>query len=185
MTEPSRPGGTGSQPEPASDSAADAASGDARGRGARDGEREEREDIHALVITTLNQNLPGINITQQDIDRAHRLPGRNHRVIVRFVRSGDGSVRDRVMGRRLELAGKDLYVSESLTKLRGQIFRSLINAKKQKKLYTVYTRGGQVYFKSEVRHQRPRGLPREGQTAGLLRSRALKSASGKDIAVNS
>ena len=51
------------------------------------------------------------------------------------------------MSRRLELRGRELYINESLTKLRGLIFRSLLAAKREKKIYTVYSRGGQVYFK--------------------------------------
>ena len=102
-----------------------------------------------MVVNTLNRCLSGLNMCENDIDRAHRLPGPNNRVIVRFVRSGMGSVRDRVMWRRLELSGKDLYVNESLTPLRSKIHRSLLNAKREKKLHTVYTRGGQVFFKPE------------------------------------
>ena len=117
------------------------------GGGRRGG--EEREDISALVVTTLNQCMPGLNVDASDIDRAHRLPGPNNRVIVRFVRSGQDSVRDQVMARRLELRGRDLYINESLTRLRGQIFRSLLAAKRQKKIYTVYSRGGYVYFKEK------------------------------------
>lgn len=113
------------------------------------GEREEREDVCGLVVRTLNQSMPGLNMSEMDIDRAHRLPGANHRVIVRFVRSGDGSVRDRVFWRRLSLRGQQLYINESLTKLRGQLFRSLLTAKQQKKIHTVYTRGGQVFYKSQ------------------------------------
>ena len=110
---------------------------------------EEREDITSLVVTTLNRCMPGLGIDASDIDRAHRLPGPNNRVIVRFVRSGQDSVRDHVMARRLELRGRDLYVNESLTKLRGLIFRSLLAAKRQKRIYTVYSRGGYVFFKEK------------------------------------
>ncbi|KAF0311051.1 hypothetical protein FJT64_018088 [Amphibalanus amphitrite] len=53
------------------------------------------------------------------------------------------------MWRRLELYGKDLYVNESLTPLRGKIYRSLLNARREKKLHTVFTRGGQVFYKPE------------------------------------
>ena len=109
----------------------------------------EREDINALVVNTLNECMPGLNITDRDIDRAHRLPGPNNRVIVRFVRSGQGSVREEVMARRLELRGRNLFINESLTKLRGQIFRSLLAAKREKKIYTVFTRGGNVFFKEK------------------------------------
>ena len=119
----------------------------------RGGGWEDREDINALVVTTLNRCMPGLSMDVSDIDRAHRLPGPgpNNRVIVRFVCSGQDSVRDRVMARRLELRGNDLFINESLTKLRSQIFRSLLTAKRQKKIYTVYSRGGQVYFKEKQR----------------------------------
>ena len=105
--------------------------------------------MNALVIAVLNRSMPGLNIIEEDIDRAHRLPGPNNRVIVRFVRSGQGSVRDQVWSRRLELRGKDLFINESLTRLRGQIFRSLLAAKREKKIYTVYSRGGHVHYKEQ------------------------------------
>ena len=115
----------------------------------RSSDREQREDVNALVVNTLNQNLRGLNLTVSEIDRAHRLPGRNNRVIVRFVRSGEGSARDEVMSRRLELRGKELFVGESLTKLRSLIFRSLLAAKRDKKIHTVYSRGGHVFYKEK------------------------------------
>ena len=115
----------------------------------RGGGGDDREDVIAVVVGTLNRCMPGLNLVDSDIDRAHRLPGANNRVIVRFVRSGQGSARDLVMARRLELRGKDLFINESLTRLRGQIFRSLLAAKKEKKLYTVYSRGGHVFYKEQ------------------------------------
>ena len=107
------------------------------------------EDVNGLVISAVQSRLPGLRITEHDIDRAHRLPGPNNRVIVRFVHSGPGSVRDQLMTRRLELKGQDLYINESLTAHKSQIFRSLLEAKKSKTIYTVYTRWGHVFFKSE------------------------------------
>ena len=133
----------------AADRRVTAGPGQSAAGGARAGGREEREDVNTVVMDTLNQFMPGLNLASADIDRAHRLPGANHRIIVRFVRSGEGSVRDKIMTRRLELKGKDLYVNESLTKMRGQIFRSLLAARREKKIYTVYSRGGQVFFKQE------------------------------------
>ena len=93
--------------------------------------------------------MPGLNMTTGHIDRAHRLPGPNNRVIVRFVCSGQDSIRDQVFTRRLELRGRELFVNESLTRMRSQIFRSLLAAKRENKLYTVYSRGGHVYFKDK------------------------------------
>ena len=69
---------------------------------------------------------------------------------MRFVRSGLGSVRDQLMWRRRELrAEHGLFINESLTQLRGKIQKSLLAAKKDRKIHTVYTRLGQVYFKWE------------------------------------
>ena len=141
-------GGVTSQP--ADRSAGGGERRDVRGQSAADGRGwEEREDVNALVIAVLNRCMPGLNFIEEDIDRAHRLPGPNNRVIVRFVRSGQGSVRDRVWSRRLELRGKDLFINESLTRLRGQIFRSLLAAKREKKIYTVFSRGGHVHYKEQ------------------------------------
>ena len=133
------------RPEPAEDAR------EAQGRRTGHGDivSEEEEDVTSLVVNTLNRCMDGLNMNDMDIDRAHRLPGANNRVIVRFVRSGAGSIRDQVMWRRLELKGKDLYVNESLTPLRNRIYRSLLNARKERKLYTVYSRGGRVFFKPE------------------------------------
>lgn len=140
----SGPGRTG--PPPAR---SDGRSGDPEQHGGGGSRTEDREDINSLVVRTLNNCFPDLQVEVRDIDRAHRLPGPNNRVIVRFVRSGPGSIRDVIMWRRLELKGRDLFVGESLTHLRGKIFRSLLEAKKKGNIHTVYTRGGQVFFKPE------------------------------------
>ena len=124
--------------------------GGARSGGAGQAERPVEEDINQLVVNVLQRRFQGLNVSTEDIDRSHRLPGPNHRVIVRFVRSGAGSVREQLMLRRLELSGgNDLYINESLTALKNRIQRSLLEAKKAKQIYTVYTRWGHVYFKAE------------------------------------
>ena len=120
-----------------------------RGRAHGDtAQRGEQEDVAGLIIETLQRRFPDLAIARDDIDRAHRLPGVNNRVIVRFVRSGRGSVRDQLMWRRRELRSEhELFINESLTQLRSKIQKSLLAAKKDRKIYTVYTRWGQVYFK--------------------------------------
>lgn len=110
----------------------------------------EEEDISHLVISALQTRMPGLDLEERDIDRAHRLPGPNNRVIVKFVQSGVGSKRDQLLSRRTELRGyNDLFVNESLTAQNGQIFRALLQAKKDKKIYTVFTRGGVVFCKTD------------------------------------
>lgn len=146
----SRPADRGVGAE-ASGGSAQSASGRSGARGGSAGRSGgwEQEDVNSLIVHTLNSCLPGLDLITSDIDRAHRLPGPNNRVIVRFVRSGQGSAREQVMSRRLELRGRDLFVNESLTKLRGLIYRSLLAARREKKVYTVFSRGGQVYYKEQ------------------------------------
>ena len=118
-----------------------------RAAGGRDA---AEEDICGLVIDVVRERLRGLDIREEDIDRAHRLPGPNNRVIVKFVRSGQNSIRDQLMSRRLELRHhNDLFINESLTAQKNTIYRSLLEAKKAKKIYTVFTRWGHVYFKAE------------------------------------
>ena len=125
-------------------------SGGGRARGGERGEAGGEEDINQLVIGVARSRFNGLDISVSDIDRAHRLLGPNNRVIVRFVRSGPGSVREQLMYRRLELRKtNDLFINESLTAQKSRIQRSLLAAKRAEKLYTVYTRWGHVYYKSE------------------------------------
>lgn len=152
-TDRSAPRGSGSAgtsgPSAAGSGAPSGGGGEPVGAGGRR-EADGGEDISQLVIDALQSRFQGLNISSSDIDRAHRLPGPNNRVIVRFVRSGLGSVRDQLMSRRMELRGRnDLFINESLTTQKGQIHRSLLDAKKAGKLYTVYSRWGHVYFKAE------------------------------------
>ena len=144
------PGTAGPGPTVRAESA-DARPAASSARGAARGGRDapEVEDVNSLVIETVRARLPGLHIEDADIDRCHRLPGGNHKIIIRFVRSGPGSIRDQLMSRRLELRGQELYVNESLTAKKNLIYRSLLDAKKEKKIYTVFTRWGHVYYKSE------------------------------------
>ena len=145
--------GTGARHEAAGRAGAgvDGADGGHRRPGDGGGPRGDTgEDVTTLVIERLTNRFPGLQIWHADIDRAHRLPGAHHRVIVRFVQSGRGSVRDQLMWRRRELRAEDeLFINESLTKTKGNIQRCLLAAKRAKQIHAVYTRWGQVFFRPE------------------------------------
>ena len=85
-----------------------------------------------------------------DIDRAHRTPGK---IWCRFAKSGSGSVRDRIYNGRLGLrhnkGSEKLYVSESLTRCRQEIFTECLGLKRRGKIYTTFTRYGSVYLKEK------------------------------------
>ena len=77
---------------------------------------------HSLVIGVVRARLCGIDIQDEDIDRAHQWPRPNNRAIVRLVRSWPNSVRDQLMSRRLELWHcNNLFINESLTAQKNAI----------------------------------------------------------------
>lgn len=107
------------------------------------------EDVEATLIELLNSAFPGLGLQRSDIDRVHRT---GRRIWCRFVKSGAGSMRDRLYQGRLSLKGRvgnELYISECLTKSRQEIFSRLLALKRQGKIYTVFTRYGSVYVKEQ------------------------------------
>lgn len=111
---------------------------------------ERGENVDQLVVDTLRRNFRGLNVSVNDIERAHRLPSKGDpKIICRFVRSGAGSVREEVYQRRLELKGRSLYVNECLTRGRAEIMTILLNAKHAGKVYTVFSRNGHVFYKDK------------------------------------
>ena len=106
------------------------------------------ENVEQLVVDTLKKHFRDLPIRLEDIDRAHRLPGESGRkIICRFTKSGRGSIRDTIYQRRMELRGRELYINECLTRRRSELFQILLRAKKENKIYTVFSRYGQVYYK--------------------------------------
>ena len=119
----------------------------ASGRGGPEGEQTPREDVQDIVIRAVKDNL-GITLPREEIDRAHRM-SEGRKIIVRFLRSGESSIRDRIYQQRLQQTGRSdgrLFVNESLTAAR-QIFNSVLELKKAGKVYTVFTRWGNVFAK--------------------------------------
>ncbi|KAF0297606.1 hypothetical protein FJT64_004954 [Amphibalanus amphitrite] len=141
-------------PAPSDQSGGPAGAGQPGGGGAerepRHSDRNAREeDINGLVVGVIRERFRDLSFTEADIDRAHRLPGPNNRVIIRFVRSGAGSVREQLMTRRMELRGRgDLFINESLTEEKNHIYHSLLAARKAGKVYTVFTRWGHMFCKT-------------------------------------
>ena len=114
----------------------------------RDANRPEAEDVEKTVLSVVRENFRDLSISASDIARAHRLPG-EQKVICRFVRSGRGSVRDQIYYRRRELKGKEVFINECLTKRRAEIFGKLLSLRKTGKLFSVFSRNGQVFCTGE------------------------------------
>ena len=159
--DPARPGsstpaGSGEAPPPAGGDASSPAGGPGRPPSSQQsasssGDRDE-EDVPATVVRLLNEAYPDLHLQKGDIARAHR-DRTGKKIWCKFVHSGPGSKRELVYSRRLSLKTLDrdnaLYINESLSKVRNEIFNELPSLKKQRKIYTVFTRNGAVFFKSK------------------------------------
>ena len=69
---------------------------------------------------------------------------RNGKVIFEFTSSAPGSDRDIVYRSRAKLRGSGLFVNESLTPLRQAMFSDLLRLKKEGRIFTVFTRSGDI-----------------------------------------
>ena len=134
------------------------------------GPRSYNDDIELMTIQLLNQRLPDLKLTTNDIQVAHRLQN-DSKVIVQFFKR---RVRDDVYERRFELfsrgggggvrAGRNrdassglremapLYIAESLVPRMQKMFQALLAARREEngaKIASVFSRRGHVYCKKE------------------------------------
>ena len=114
-----------------------------------------KEDVVETAVTVLAQCMPQVPISRDEIDDAFRI-GKNKRILCRFKSPTKGSVRDRLYEGRFNskpaegpenTESKNLYISEHLTPYRQTIFQALLEEKRAKRVYTVYTKHGDVYCK--------------------------------------
>ena len=118
----------------------------------QDADNPEAEDVERTVLEVVRHHY-NVNVSSADIARAHRLPG-EQKVIVRFIQSGRGSLRDQIYYRRLELRGTGIFVNECLSRSRQDILNRLLTLKRARKLFSVFSRNGQVYF-TKRKNERP------------------------------
>ena len=114
------------------------------------------ENASDVVISAVKDILK-LNIKQEDISVAHRLgtaqPGRDRPIIVKLV---NRSLKYDVMGACIQLRPR-LYVNESLTPKRLEIFRKVLAIRRQHrpKFQQCFTKDGSIIVKlkhSAVRH---------------------------------
>ena len=115
------------------------------------GERRMSEDIEADTVRIINTRFPDLQVGVADFQTIHRLQG-EHTVICKFVKT---KLRNELFDRRLSLRGArgadrqmaPLYVNESLSPKRQEVLNALLEEKRQKRIYTVFSKRGVVYFK--------------------------------------
>ena len=97
----------------------------------------------AAVSAQINRLLE-LDIPPGEIVNVKRLPGK--RLLVKFSRDDKGSLRDEVFKAKSRLRGQSIYISENLTPARHEAFNLLLHERREGRLSTVLTRGGEVFF---------------------------------------
>lgn len=108
------------------------------------GKRVDGEDIVEKTIKLINDNFSTQSVDKKDFSAVHRLSNENT-VICAFVNK---NLRNAIYDERLSLrrreVGRDgrLYVNESLTKSKREIFSKLLEMRKEKRIWTAFTKNG-------------------------------------------
>lgn len=119
------------------------------------GKRSLNENVEEKVVNVLNQRFPDLHITASDLQTVHRLQG-EYTVICKFLKT---QLRNEVFERRMSQAGyvrgsgnsaAPLFINESLSPAKQALLNALLDAKRRKLVYTVYTKRGAVFCKRGV-----------------------------------
>ena len=109
-------------------------------------EEKNDENTDNVVVEMINDNL-GVNITENDLDRSHRLGKKDSNrskprpIIVKLARY---NTRSKIFYNKKKLKGKNISITESLTKVRMQ---ALKEAQEEKGFKNVWSADGRIMFK--------------------------------------
>lgn len=104
-------------------------------------ERDER--LIVAVAAMINRQLE-LEVAPGQIISAKRLP--KNRLLVRFAGDERGSLRDQVYRSKQKLRGQKIFINENLTPIRQDALNLLLHQRRQGRVSTVLTRGGEVLF---------------------------------------
>ena len=114
------------------------------------------EDVTAVTLELLRRHLPTVELSREDFVSCTRI-AQGKKLLCKFSRSGPLSPRYQLYDSRFSLKdSRDedrLYISENLSKVRFHIFQKLLQEKRAKRLYSVFSKNGAVFCKA-VKHGR-------------------------------
>ena len=104
----------------------------------------ERDDRLQASIAAMINRLLEIEVSQGQIVYVKRLP--RNRLLVHFTGDERGSLRDQVFRAKHKLRGQRIFINENLTPVRQEALNLLLHERKEGRISTVLTRGGEVLF---------------------------------------
>ena len=107
------------------------------------------EDLRRTAGDVIRDAFPGAEVDRAQLADVRRIGARV--LLCRFVHTGPGSLRHYLYENRLKLKGnrgdKELFINESLTPRKKEIYNKLLELKKAGRLYCVFSRHGSVCCK--------------------------------------
>ena len=111
------------------------------------------EDPAPVVVDLVNKMLPEVQLKRDDIATCFRV-GKTKKLVVRFHAHGPFTPRERLyqgrftlMKRRGVPADQQMWINESLSPIRQNFMTALLEAKKNGRIHSVFTRNGNVHFR--------------------------------------
>lgn len=99
------------------------------------------------ALDMFNQKL-GVPMVSQEVDDAYLIgkPNQNPTIILKFLTS---NAKSSIMQQRTKLKGiqPPTYINDDLTKKRADLFKSARICARDKKIYSTWSRNGNIYFK--------------------------------------
>ena len=115
-----------------------------------------KEDVTDAAIKTLNKYMPDVEVSPSDFITCYRV-ARGKKIMCKFTRYGNNSVRDQIYEGRVKLArtpdgrpreqSEALYVNEVLSHDLYEVVKQLRDARKNRIIYSVFTVYGHIYVK--------------------------------------
>ena len=101
------------------------------------------EEDYSKFVTDLAADM-GVVMSPDDIDRSHTTDKDNKQIIVKFTTY---KARYRMYSNKKNLKGlnKDVFISEDLTKTRYEMFKQLLELRKQKLIDSAWTNDGRLF----------------------------------------
>ena len=96
--------------------------------GIQENNTEDAETTADVVVQTLNNKIENLNLAKQQIDISHRMGkqtnanGKHRQIIVKFV---SRMTREKIMSRKKQLKGTNIFIGEDLTRLNNRVLTSI------------------------------------------------------------
>ena len=100
-----------------------------------------QEDVKEVIRSLLLRSM-GFELDVRQVNTAFRVRNKIH---VEFTSAAPGSNRDQLFRAKTKLRGSGLFITESLTPHRQELFQNLLHLKREKIVFAAFTQAGELF----------------------------------------